>query len=196
MSDRYAQIGDKPQRRGQRYNGGMQSASENSNTDRDEPSKFQRLDREAVTAQSPEATERELPRKFRRVDGAKLQTKDTGSFAPHIGDRISIRRRELNLSQKELAQLYGVSRELISQFETGRSEINAGDLPRLAKILLAPISYFYGGIEYPLPDEIRPVASAPMPDEDELLAYYRTLRSGLKEIILKQAKALFEMEQG
>ena len=45
--------------------------------------------------------------------------------------------------------MFGVSREMISQIETGRANINAGDLPRLAKILMVPISYFYGGIEYP-----------------------------------------------
>ena len=78
------------------------------------------------------------------------QEDDRPNFAPHIGDRISIRRRELKLGQKELGEMFGVSREMISQIETGRANINAGDLPRLAKIMMVPISYFYGGIEYPL----------------------------------------------
>jgi len=77
------------------------------------------------------------------------QEDDRPNFAPHIGDRISIRRRELKLGQKELGEMFGVSREMISQIETGRANINAGDLPRLAKIMMVPISYFYGGIEYP-----------------------------------------------
>ena len=77
------------------------------------------------------------------------QEDDRPNFAQHIGDRISIRRRELKLGQKELGEMFGVSREMISQIETGRANINAGDLPRLAKIMMVPISYFYGGIEYP-----------------------------------------------
>ena len=40
-----------------------------------------------------------------------------------------------DLSQEELAEKFGVSRSALSQFELGKGDVNAGDLPRLAKIL-------------------------------------------------------------
>lgn len=66
------------------------------------------------------------------------------SFRFVLGLMISYRRRALGLSQLDLATLYGSSRELISQIESGRTEVNSGDLPRLAEILDVPITSLFG----------------------------------------------------
>ena len=61
-----------------------------------------------------------------------------------IGANVKARRLTLGWSQQELADLFGVSRAAVSQYEIGTGEVNAGDLPRLAKILGVGLLDFYG----------------------------------------------------
>lgn len=60
-----------------------------------------------------------------------------------IGANIKARRQALDWSQQELADRFGVSRAAVSQYEIGTGEVNAGDLPRLARILGIHLLDFY-----------------------------------------------------
>jgi transcriptional regulator with XRE-family HTH domain len=60
-----------------------------------------------------------------------------------IGDRIRYRRERLGLSQMTIAKQLSVSRELISSWENGKTEIGAIMLGRLSKILQVTPNYFY-----------------------------------------------------
>ena len=64
-------------------------------------------------------------------------------FSKLVAERISVRRRELDMTQAELGDHLGVSREMITRVETGRAELSLGDMPALALALRVPISYFY-----------------------------------------------------
>lgn len=61
-----------------------------------------------------------------------------------VGHRIALRRKELGMPQTHIARVLGVKRELISMIETGRAEINAGDLPVFGKILNVSPDFFIG----------------------------------------------------
>ena len=51
----------------------------------------------------------------------------------------------LGLDQSQLAEAFEVSRQAVSQYERGVTDINAGDLPYLAQILHVPVLYFLEG---------------------------------------------------
>lgn len=56
-----------------------------------------------------------------------------------IGQRISDRRKRLDLTQSELARQLDVARETISNWERGTRQILADDIPTLAKALLETV---------------------------------------------------------
>lgn len=64
----------------------------------------------------------------------------------YMGQRIRERRKLLNLSQSELADMMGFSYQQMQKYETGASQVSAGKLLLFAKILNVPASYFYEGI--------------------------------------------------
>lgn len=60
-----------------------------------------------------------------------------------IGEKIKTAREEQQMSQDELAQAIHKNRVTISDYERGRTEINAVDLMGIAYSLGKPITYFY-----------------------------------------------------
>ncbi len=69
-----------------------------------------------------------------------------------VGENIKAHRIAQNLSQEELAEKFGVSRAAISQYELGVGEVNAGDLPRLARILgITTLEFFHSPDAYIAP---------------------------------------------
>lgn len=60
-----------------------------------------------------------------------------------IGELIRIRREQAEMSQTDLANRMGLSRQQIGHYEAGRSEITVVDLERISEILEVPITYFF-----------------------------------------------------
>jgi transcriptional regulator with XRE-family HTH domain len=60
-----------------------------------------------------------------------------------LGERIRKARRDINLTQEELADKLGISQGVISNVETGVSTIDVPNLPIWAAALNKPIMYFY-----------------------------------------------------
>ena len=63
-----------------------------------------------------------------------------------IGKRISLRRKEISLTQKELAELVGVGDKHISALETGRSVPSLDVFIKIAKVLDSSLDYIVWGI--------------------------------------------------
>ena len=72
-----------------------------------------------------------------------------------IGDKFRRRRLELGWSQQQLGRYLGVTRELIAQYETGRSKVKACDFPLVAMVMEVSLLWFY----YDLPP---PVSTNPL----------------------------------
>lgn len=65
----------------------------------------------------------------------------------HVGGRIAHRRRSLGLSQSDLGQALGLTFQQIQKYERGANRISASKLYDAAKLLQAPVSYFFEGLD-------------------------------------------------
>ncbi|MCW3050859.1 MAG: transcriptional regulator [Chthonomonadales bacterium] len=61
-----------------------------------------------------------------------------------LGSRIADRRNYLKMSQEDLAAMLHVTRESISNWETGRRGLDAVDMQGLATALQTTVGYFFG----------------------------------------------------
>lgn len=62
----------------------------------------------------------------------------------NIGERLRAARKEMGLTQTELAERLGISFVGVSQWESGKRNPKKETLVRLAAILDVPVSYFLG----------------------------------------------------
>lgn len=65
----------------------------------------------------------------------------------HVGVKVRARRLLKGLTQTELADKVGITFQQIQKYERGANRISASRLHQFSKILEAPISYFFDGIE-------------------------------------------------
>lgn len=70
-----------------------------------------------------------------------------------IGRRIATVRREMNLSQKDLAAKINISNNHLSNIETGKSAPGFATFLDICTILNADVTYIIGGDFYPSPDD-------------------------------------------
>lgn len=61
-----------------------------------------------------------------------------------LGKRIADRRNYMKMTQEDLSALINVTREAVSNWETGRRGLDAADMQRLATALDTTVGYFYG----------------------------------------------------
>lgn len=69
----------------------------------------------------------------------------------HVGARVRFRRKCLGISQEALALAIGLTFQQVQKYERGSNRISASKLYRIAKILSAPMNYFFDGA--PDPDD-------------------------------------------
>lgn len=62
-----------------------------------------------------------------------------------VGERICSLRAQQKISQKELAELLGVSRQAVSKWESGQSSPDTLNLIRLAEVLDTEVEYLATG---------------------------------------------------
>ena len=68
----------------------------------------------------------------------------------NLGDRIRIRRNELNLSQTELAEKMGYSdRSTIAKIESGKNDLNQSKIQQMAECLQTTPEYLMGWTDDP-----------------------------------------------
>src|SRR5580704_12370645 len=78
--------------------------------------------------------------------------RSTGAIDDYVGSRIRERRIMLGLTQQQLAEMIGVTYQQAHKYERGINRVSAGRLFEIARVLNAPITYFYDG----LGEEVRP----------------------------------------
>jgi len=67
----------------------------------------------------------------------------------HVGLRIRLRRKELNLSQEKLAESIGLTFQQIQKYERAANRVSASKLWELARALEISVAYFYEGLGQP-----------------------------------------------
>lgn len=116
-----------------------------------------------------------------------------------VGRRVSVRRKEMNVSQQALGRELGVSFQQIQKYEKGASRISAGRLFQIAKALNISLLYLYAdvlgraGFAEEAAAAPSPNANAQVRELNETFAriHDRTLRKQLIEI----AKSLAEKSE-
>ena len=68
-------------------------------------------------------------------------------FNKKIGHRISLRRKILKFSQKNIADVLGVSVQQVQNYESGKNSPKIYYLYKIAKILNTDINYFFHDIQ-------------------------------------------------
>jgi len=82
--------------------------------------------------------------------------RSTVAIDDHVGGRIRERRIMLGLTQQQLAEMIGVTYQQAHKYERGINRVSAGRLFEIARVLSAPITYFYEGIGEEEPRQTTP----------------------------------------
>ena len=67
----------------------------------------------------------------------------------HVGSRVRLRRKILNMSQESLGKALGVTFQQVQKYERGVNRIGASRLHAMSLVLDVPISYFFEGMDEP-----------------------------------------------
>jgi transcriptional regulator with XRE-family HTH domain len=86
-----------------------------------------------------------------------------------VGRRIRARRLSVGMSQVTLAKNLGVTFQQVQKYEKGVNRVGAGRLHHVAKVLDAPVNFFFDG-------QMRPGRSEPVMSGFEFLTNARALR--------------------
>jgi transcriptional regulator with XRE-family HTH domain len=68
----------------------------------------------------------------------------------HVGNRIRMRRKMLEMSQTDLAEQLGISFQQVHKYENGTNRVGASRLQHIAHILKVPVPFFFEDL---LPDK-------------------------------------------
>lgn len=104
-----------------------------------------------------------------------------------IGKKMKKRRRDLKISQEDLAELLGVTYQQVQRYESGVNKLNVENVQVIANLLSVQTSYFFeaGGIS--IADE-RP-ATQLSPEESVLIKYFRKTTDRIaKNAVIQVAK--------
>ncbi len=71
-------------------------------------------------------------------------TEDDELFFKQLGQRISTLRKEVHLTQVQLAEILGISQQYMQAFEAGRRKVSAAMLPTLAQLFAISIDELVG----------------------------------------------------
>jgi transcriptional regulator with XRE-family HTH domain len=82
--------------------------------------------------------------------------RSTAAIDDHVGARIRERRIMLGLTQQQLAEMIGVTYQQAHKYERGINRVSAGRLFEIARVLNAPITYFYEGLGEDKPRPVTP----------------------------------------
>jgi len=80
------------------------------------------------------------------MDIATLSARKADLIDKHVGQRLRDRRRLLDMSQQDIANILGISYQQVQKYESGLNRISAGRLYLLAHIMRTEVGYFYEGL--------------------------------------------------
>ncbi len=78
---------------------------------------------------------------------ADLASRRSDEIDHFVAKRIKARRRQLKLSQQDVAEQIGISYQQVQKYESGFNRVSAGKLFAIARILDVSVNYFFIGLE-------------------------------------------------
>lgn len=106
-------------------------------------------------------------------DQAKQRDKHLSKL---VGARLAARRKELRLTQAELAERLGIEKESVSRLETGGISPSLGRLSTLA-----------GALDFPMEDLLRDTSNHPSDQAASLIACLANLSESKRALVLRMA---------
>ena len=108
-----------------------------------------------------------------------------------VGAALRMRRKELSLTQTDLARGLGITLQQVQKYETGANRITAGRLAAAAEFLQWPVSYFFEGPPKSKHNASQELALLKTPGAKNLLRSYAEIRSPQdRKALLHIAKSL------
>lgn len=104
-----------------------------------------------------------------------------------IGERISMLRDKMNISQKELADKIKVNKSVMNRIESGERPIRDEELKNISIVLGVTSDYLLGNSDVPYPEPLRRLVEDP-----ELNAWIYNMVEKRPEDI-KRLKEIFEL---
>lgn len=74
-----------------------------------------------------------------------MQLRQPDPMNVHIGKRITIGRRMVEVTQETIAEALGVTYQQVQKYESGRDRVPAVAIARLSDALNLPVMFFYDG---------------------------------------------------
>lgn len=119
----------------------------------------------------------------------------------HVGRRVQLRRVMMGMSQKDLANVCGVTFQQIQKYETADNRISVSRLFDLSTALQTPISFFFRGLPGNIPEETRANRSLRVTDQSdddplgknetlELINMYWKLPDDQRKMVRKMLQSL------
>jgi len=129
-----------------------------------------------------------------------MKKKDPTSIDQMVGQLLKRRRRELHLTQEQLAQRLDLVPQQIQKYEKGANRVPAGRLYEFADALNVSVDYFFAGAAEHLGpeflssmDELTPSETVMSSEGQSLLAAYDQIpdddvKKLIRDFVLKMAK--------
>ncbi|HCZ11956.1 MAG TPA: XRE family transcriptional regulator [Nitrospiraceae bacterium] len=120
-------------------------------------------------------------------------TKKKITTSREIGERIKKRRKELKISQEDLAETLGVTYQQVQRYENGMNRLNVENIQVIADALDVYVAYFYEA------EKASMIAERPAPyfssEEGRLLSYFRKIKnSASKNTVIQVARVAAKAE--
>ena len=93
----------------------------------------------------------------------------------HIGDRIRIRRNELDWSQRDLAEKMGYNHSTITRIETGKIDISQSRVVQFSEVLGVSVAYLMGWEEEQKKNDIQADIILKMRTDDTFMSVVENL---------------------
>jgi transcriptional regulator with XRE-family HTH domain len=74
-----------------------------------------------------------------------LAPKAPNSVDKHVGSRVRMRRKMLDISQAKLGDALGLTFQQVQKYEKGANRIGASRMQQIAQVLQVPVEFFFEG---------------------------------------------------
>ena len=121
------------------------------------------------------------------------QSKKASGFDLQVAAAMLYRRKELGLSQIEVAKALGLTFQQVQKYERGANRIAAGRLAEIAQLFQVPVGYFFKGQDAGAEEaaqQARPELLATPAAIDLLRSYSRIETPTARRAVLNVVRAL------
>jgi transcriptional regulator with XRE-family HTH domain len=127
-----------------------------------------------------------MPISYRFLD--EKMTQDDKAFFQQLGKRIADLRKEMGLTQTQLADNLEISQQLIAAYEAGSRKVPASMLPILAKLFAVSLEQLIG-------QEATPAKRGPASTLQRQIEQVGLLPRGKQKFISEMLEALIKQQQ-